>query len=115
MLQAEAAVGCRRLIAAAAASVVVVLLLLAAVVAAPAAFAPLARRDDSDTPAGAITGTRVRSIGVEAGREDRGECASVFAFFFLLCALNDPKMKRNTSEPLFSFPLSLLSLSLILQ
>lgn len=88
VLQAEAAVGCRRLIAAAAASVVVVVLLLAAVVAAPAAFAPLARRDDSDAPAGAITGTRVRSIGVEAGRGMRefGKFSPFFSFraFFLI-------------------------------
>ena len=77
MLQAEAAVGCRRLIAAAAAASVVIAL-LAAVAVVPAAFAPLARRDDSDTPAGAITGTRVRGLGAEAGGEN---ARSPFFFF----------------------------------
>lgn len=81
------AVGCRRLIASAA--------VLATVAAAfvPAAFAhvpPLALRDNDDAPAGAISGTRVRSIGAEAeGAREKESARKIekkgkpFLFFFL--------------------------------
>ena len=106
MLQAEGAVGCRRLIASATAAAVGLVVVARAgaalhAVAAPAAFTPLPRRDDDDAPAGVIAGTRVRSIGVER----RVECAKkverkVFVFFLcLLIDLERRKKRKNEKKP----------------
>ena len=118
MLQAEGAVGCRRLIAAASTVVVAPAGVVLLAVAVPAAFTPLDRRDDSDAPAGAITGTRVRSIGVEAGGRRGNARVEVYAFFFFAFldrSLEGKKEKEKNEKHLSTlfFPFSLFSLFLI--
>ena len=106
MLQAEGVVGCRRLIIAAASTTGVALL----AVAVPAAFTPLALRDDDDAPAGSIAGTRVRSIGGEAGgkrermRKEKGEN-------FLLLLLLPRSIGRGVNPALLRLLFLCLSLS----
>jgi hypothetical protein len=106
VLQAEGVVGCRRLIIAAASTTGVALL----AVAVPAAFTPLALRDDDDAPAGSIAGTRVRSIGGEAGgkrermRKEKGEN-------FLLLLLLPRSIGRGVNPALLRLLFFCLSLS----
>lgn len=105
MLQAEGVVGCRRLIIAAASTTGVALL----AVAVPAAFTPLALRDDDDAPAGSIAGTRVRSIGGEAGGK-RERCAKrkakTFFFFFFCLDRSEKESTPPSSDFCFSVSLS---------